>query len=639
MCGIVGTFRHKDNSEPLNPQLLIKMRDTMVHRGPDGAGLWLDKRGFIGLGHRRLSIIDLDDRAAQPMVSTNARFALTYNGEIYNYKEVRSKLERLGVRDWKTTSDTEVLLNAFGYWGIQCLEHFRGIFAFGLWDEREQALWLVRDRIGVKPLYYSENKGRISFASEIKALLQDPLQPREIDETSVFHFLSLMTSPAPNTMFRGIKKVPGGCWLCIKRDGSTKIHRYWDALDEAANQHKKLPKRSDEIVEVLQEELDTAVAYRGVADVPVGIFLSGGIDSSTNAALFSHSQNAPIKTFSIGYEGKYDSYQNELSFAKLMADQINSDHHERLLKVDDLIDFLPRMIYLQDEPIADPVCFPVHSVSELARQNGIIVAQVGEGADELFAGYPGWHRILRFQNAIDRYGPTASTLSQFGLSLLGKSQGQVAETLRRRQRKEPFFLSGAEIFTGTHKQALLSTRMRNKFADITSSLAVEEIHARFLSKAGEKSALNWMTYVDLNLRLPELLLMRVDKMSMGVSLECREPFLDHHLVGLALAIPSKIKLAGKTPKSLLKRAVRGKIPDILIDRKKQGFGVPVKEWVFDRLEPIIRSEIDRFVDETDILDAQTINRLFNSGDGSSLWVLYNLAAWHRQFISQRPEKP
>lgn len=636
MCGIVGTFRYKESSALLDPQLLMKMRDTMIHRGPDGAGLWLDQQGYIGLGHRRLSIIDLDDRSAQPMISSNGRFALTYNGEIYNYKEVRSRLERLGVRNWRTASDTEVLLNAFNYWGIECLQYFRGVFAFGLWDELEQTLWLVRDRIGVKPIYYSENGGRISFASEIKALLQDPLQPREMDETSVFHFLSLMTTPAPHTMFRGIKKVPGGCWLRIKRNGSVKIHRYWDALDEATIQHKNLPTGRDEIVAVLEQELETAVALRGVADVPVGVFLSGGIDSSTNAALFSNSQNVPIRTFSIGYEGKFNGYQNELDFARLVANQIDSDHHEKLLKVEDLIDFLPHMIYLQDEPIADPVCFPVHSVSELARQNGIKVAQVGEGADELFAGYTGWHRILRFQNAVDRYGFPASALSQVGLTLLGKNHGQIAETLRRRKKNEPFFLSGAELLTGRRKQTLLSNRMRRKFADKTSSLAVEEIHARFMEKASEQSALNWMTYVDLNLRLPELLLMRVDKMSMGASLECREPFLDHHLVGLALAIPTKLKLAENTPKSLLKRAVRGKLPDKIIHRKKQGFGVPLKQWVFGRLEPIIRSEIDCFVAETDVLDASYVNTLFTRGDSSSLWALYNLAAWHRQFIKQQP---
>lgn len=638
MCGIVGIFRQTAEARPIDPARLSVMRDSMAHRGPDGFGQWIDVGGVIGLGHRRLSIIDLDQRANQPMVHPDGSLALTFNGEIYNYREVRKELQMAGVSGWQTTSDTEVLLKAYEYWGIACLSRMRGMFAFALWDGRDRALWLVRDRIGIKPLYYTSAGGRLAFASEIKALLMDPQQQRAMDEESLFHFISLMTTPAPRTMFKGIHKLPGGCWLRAELGGKVEIRRYWDALDEAQMAVANLPKDDGEIIEAIREELRTAVTYRGVADVPVGVFLSGGIDSSTNAALFSNTQSRAIKTFSIGYDGKHLTYRDELSFAKQMADRISADHHYQRLKIDELLDLLPHIIYLQDEPIADPVCFPVYCVSALARRSGITVAQIGEGADELFAGYPGWHRILRMRAITKRFGIAGSAMAHLGLSLAGKGDGILAETIRRGNTGEPFFWSGAEIFPGPRKERLLSSGLTERFRDRRSSESITETYGRFLDKAPEVSALNWMTYVDLNLRLPELLLMRVDKMSMGVSLECREPFLDHKLVGLALAIPTATKLAGNTPKSLLKRAVRGLIPDELIDRPKQGFGVPIQDWFLDRLGPIVQKEIQAFVRETDVLNQTEINRLFSTNDGAHLWPLYNLAAWHRQFIREWPHR-
>lgn len=629
MCGIVGILRLESGAAPIDPLLLAAMRDSVAHRGPDGAGLWLDAEGLVGFGHRRLAIIDLDSRASQPMATPDGQFVLCFNGEIYNHKEVRAELEAVGVRGWRTTSDTEVLLLAFRQWGLSCLDRLRGMFAFALWDNVEKSLWLVRDRIGVKPLYYAQRDGELSFASEIKALITDPRQPREMDETSLFHFLSLMTAPAPGTMFQNISKLPGGCWLKAQPGRDLKLGRYWDAWDEAAlvGEHNEA-----DFVERLKSELEIAVRYRGVSDVPVGVFLSGGIDSSTNAALFAKSQTTRPKTFTVGYSGDNRSYQNEFAYARMMADQIGSEHHEMELTLDQLVDVMPRLIHLQDEPIADPVCFPVLSVSKLARDNGVIVAQVGEGADELFAGYPNWHRLLRLNRAIDNFGSTAAGMARLGLSVAGKGDGQLAEALKRKQRGEPIFWSGAEIFSGARKERILSVRMKAAFRGRSSAEAVGEILTRFNAKALEKSTLNWMTYVDVNLRLPELLLMRVDKMSMGVGLECREPFLDHKLVGLALAMPSAMKLQGGTPKYMLKKAVRGLIPDALIDRRKQGFGVPVQDWFLHRLGPIMREEITAFLTATDVLDPRGVDDLFARRDGVSLWWLYNLAAWHRHFI-------
>ena len=539
MCGIVGTVIFQGSSA-VDPALLRRMRDTMALRGPDGADQWIDERGQVGLGHRRLSIIDLSTAATQPMKTPDGRFVITFNGEIYNHAEIRAELKALGHHDWRTNhSDTEVLLFAFREWGIDCLKRFRGMFSFGLWDEKERRLWLVRDRIGIKPLYYTLRDDRLNFASEIKALLEDPAQRRALDETALFHYLSLMTTPAPMTLFEGIKKLPGGCWLRLDSDGASEVRRYWDVWD---NVNPQQGRSDDAMAADVRSTLETAVGYRKVSDVPVGVFLSGGIDSSTNAAMFAEGETQ-IKTFSIGYEEEYGSYKNELHYARQMAELIGADHHELRLKLDDLLSFIPTMVHLQDEPIADPVCVPLYYVAKLARDNGVIVAQVGEGADELFWGYPWWKRVLNSRKLSEF--PMPGTMRRAGVWALdqyGHGTHYFREMLRRAGAGEPFFWSGAETFTHYRKMQLLSPRMRAKFAGRTSAEAVAEIRTRFESKAWEKSPMNWMSYVDLNLRLPELLLMRVDKMSMGTSVECRVPFLDHKFVELAMGIPSEAKL-------------------------------------------------------------------------------------------------
>ncbi|HZU38531.1 MAG TPA: asparagine synthase (glutamine-hydrolyzing), partial [Gemmataceae bacterium] len=392
MCGIVGMLALPGSTLGGAPHLL-RMRDALAHRGPDGAGAWVSPDDRVALGHRRLSILDLSESAAQPMSNEDGGLWVSFNGEVYNHAEIRAELEQIGRHRWKTDhSDTEVVLHAFEEWGIDCLHRFRGMFAIALWDARKHELWLIRDRLGIKPLYYSLRPGRLTFASEIKALLQDPDQPRRVHEEAFYHYLSFLTTPAPQTLFDGISKLPAGTWLCVRANGRVEQHRWWDAWDHVT----PLTRHSEaEIAELLLAELRRAVQLRKVSDVPVGVFLSGGIDSSTNAALFSEGDARPVKTFSIGYAGEYQSYRNELDFARLMAERVGASHHERLLSMDDLLDFLPTMVRLQDEPIADPVCVPVYYVSKLARDNGVIVCQVGEGADELFFGYPWWKQLLQ----------------------------------------------------------------------------------------------------------------------------------------------------------------------------------------------------------------------------------------------------
>lgn len=630
MCGIVGALSFTRDFE-ITGSYINRMRDTMIHRGPDGAGTWIAPDQRIGLGHRRLSIIDLSNAASQPMSNEDETLWIVFNGEIYNHTEIRAELVQIGGHQWKTDhSDTEVILHAFEEWGISCLHKFRGMFAIALWDARKQELWLIRDRIGIKPLYYSFHHGRITFASEIKALLQDPDQKRAVHEESFYHYLSFLATPAPQTLFDGIQKLPGGTWLRISGGGHKYEERYWDVWDYTS----PLTGISEaEIAGRLLNELRIAVSYRKVSDVPVGVFLSGGIDSSTNAALFSEGESRPVKAFTIGYQGENQSYQNEFDYARRVASLVGAEHYELRLTVDDLLDFLPQMVHLQDEPIADPVCVPVYYVSKLARNNGIIVCQVGEGADELFWGYSIWKMKLQLQKCIDL--PIPRGLKRFGLNGLknmGKDNTIIYEVLRRNIAGEPIFWGGAEAFTITQKQRILSPDFIQKFAGNTSWEALEPIWRRFEAKAWEKSVLHWMSYLDLNLRLPELLLMRIDKMSMGVGLEGRVPFLDHKFVELAMSIPESVKTKNGNLKYILKKAIAGLIPEEIIHRKKQGFGVPVNVWFNERLGDTICSELKEFCRETNFLNYDGVRELMEKPRFSQIWSLLNFVLWWKQYI-------
>jgi asparagine synthase (glutamine-hydrolysing) len=643
MCGIVGVLSFREGTFTVSDALLSAMRDTMVHRGPDGAGNWISPDRHVGLGHRRLSIIDLSDCANQPMTNEGGDLWVVFNGEIYNHAEIREELEGQGGHVWKTDhSDTEVILHAFEEWGIDCIHKFRGMFAIALWDVKKQELWLIRDRIGIKPLYYSLHHGRITFASEIKALLKDPDQKRAVNEEAFYHYLSFLTTPAPETLFSGIRKIPGGSWLRVSAAGEIREQRYWDVWDHTT---PLVGVSEEEIKERLLSELRTAVRLRKVSDVPVGVFLSGGIDSSTNTALFSEGEGSPVQTFAIGYEGNYQSYKNELHYARRMAKFAGADYYERILSQQDLIDFLPKMIHLQDEPIGDPVCVPVYYVSKLARDNGVIVCQVGEGSDELFWGYATWKTKLRLQELSDV--PLAGIFKRSllaGMELFGRDRGWPYELLRRGISGEPVFWGGSEVFTESEKQRLISGSLRSRLGGMTSWDVLRPIRQRFEAKAWEKSHLHWMSYLDLNFRLPELLLMRVDKMSMGVSLEGRVPFLDHKFVELAMSIPTAVKTRNGTLKYILKKAVRGVIPDDLIDRKKQGFGVPIHEWLLHELGSYARTKLEAFVGETDLIDGRELQRLLSAQATSTsqafrVWSLLNFVLWWEHYIADAQYAP
>lgn len=635
MCGIAGVLSFTNSAFRASEPYLTRMRDVMSHRGPDGAGSYISPDRRLGLGHRRLAVIDLSEKARQPMSNEDGTLWVIFNGEIYNHAEIRTELERLGGHVWKTDhSDTEVILHAFEQWGIECVQKFRGMFAIALWDAKERQLWLIRDRIGVKPLYYSIHHGRITFASEIKALLEDDEQTREVNEEALYYYLSFNATPAPHTLFAGIRKLAPGTWLRVSEDGQVRERRYWDVWDHT----QPLTNASEEeIAERLLSELRTAVKLRKISDVPVGVFLSGGIDSSTNAKLFSEGEGRPVQTFSIGYDKEYESYPSELPYARKIARAVGANHHELLLRESDLLDSLPRIIRHQDEPLADPVCVPVYYVSKLARDNGVIVCQVGEGSDELFWGYKYWRDSLRLQRSA-RLFPLPKSLRSLGLAALGMVErvGSASsyryqfscEVLRRALSNRPVFWGGAEVFSDSQKQRFLSPRLRKKFAGMSSWEALRPIYQRFRDKAWEKSPLNWMTYLDLNLRLPELLLMRVDKMSMAVSLEARVPFLDHKFVELAMSIPQTVKTRNGVLKYILKKTVRGVIPDELIDRRKQGFGVPVYEWYHTKFGEYVSKEMRDFCENTDIVQFEGASPFLKKRG----WALLNLALWWKQYI-------
>ncbi len=630
MCGIVGAFSF--NEFAITESYINPMRDAMLHRGPDGADTWINPSQKIGLGHRRLTIIDLSNAAKQPMSNVDQRYWLTFNGEIYNHRAIRQELQQLGHTQWKTNhSDTEVILQAFEEWGIDCLQKFRGMFAFALWDEHEKALWLVRDRIGIKPLYYSFINKRLIFSSEIKALLKDPELPRAVNTEAFYHYLSFLTTPAPQTLFAGIYKLEPGTWLRVNRHGQIHKERYWDVWDYVTPMTEL---SESQIAETILAELRESVQLHKESDVPIGVFLSGGIDSSTNTALFSENSRDPVQTFSIGYQGQYKTYQNELHYARKMADLVGANYHERLLTIDDLLSFMPEMIRLQDEPIADPVCVPVYYVSKLAKDNGVTVCQVGEGADEIFWGYSSWKIQLRLQQFADI--PGLSLVKKLGLlsgKKLNKQHRLEYELLRRTVDNKPVFWGGAFAFTEFEKQRLLSSRLRKELNGYSSWNALEGIWNRYQQKCWDKDhMLNWMTYLDLNYRLPELLLMRVDKMSMGVSLEGRVPFLDHRFVEIAMGIPAALKTKNGVLKYILKKSVRGIIPDELIDRKKQGFGVPVYEWLFDKLGDYTRDVLTEFCKKTDFFDGRVINDMLKAGPNPKIWYLLNFALWWQEYI-------
>jgi len=622
--------------------LVERMRDQMQHRGPDDAGELIFDDGRGGLGFRRLSIIDLSEAGHQPMRGCVEGVWLVFNGEIYNHARLREGLEQRG-HVYASRTDSETILHLYEERGQDFVHDIEGDYAIAIWDERRGQLILVRDRIGVKPLYFYQKDGRFIFASEIKAILQHPAVTAEVDEEALYHYLTFLTTPAPRTLFRDIQKIPAGHMLTVSRDGTSNLKRYWDALPPPAmSAERSEEEHKAEILRLLRE----SIKKRMMADVPFGVFLSGGVDSSANVALMSEQMTRPVETFTVGFRDA--EYLNELDSARRIARDFKTNHHEVIISEKEMQEFLPGLVFHQDEPIADPVCVPLYYVSKLARDSGTIVVQVGEGSDEIFSGYENYVRHLRiyerFWRRAERVPQTlrraASAVSRPALEATGRKRA-VIELIRRLGANEPLFWGGVVVYDETFKPRVLSAEMRERMRE-RSSLEVVNSYLKYIEEERPQSDfLSRMTYLELKLRLPELLLMRVDKITMATSVEARVPFLDHHLVEYALALPRSLKVQGRSGKHILKRALEEILPHDLLYSRKRGFGAPVREWFRDGLGSWFDSHLmNNTMRRRNFFDYDFVARLLDEHRrrtqdwGFHLWALLNLSLWYERWIDR-----
>ncbi len=641
MCGIVGVFRR--DGGPVSASELAEMRDTMVHRGPDADGLWMrEPTPDVGFGHRRLSIVDLSEHGRQPMFNEDGTVVVTFNGEIYNHELLRSELENLGHR-FHSRCDAEVLVHLYEEHGPAMVDRLVGMFAFAIWDERSQRLLLARDRLGIKPLYFLDDGRSFAFASEIKALL--PLvRERAIDPIALSHYLTFVAVPPPRTLFAGVSKLAPAHTMIVTRQGPREPERYWDPIEH----RDRLESEDIDWASELRFRLERSIDRRMMSDVPVGVFLSGGVDSSTNVALMSQLVDRPINTFSIGFR---DAEQfNEFQFARRIASQYGTNHHEVMIDSDDLWRFMPELVFHQDEPIADPVCVPLYFVAKLAKDNGVTVVHVGEGADEIFAGYPTYlqaHDITTGQWSRFRSlpAPVRAAAAWSGTRLLAGRPGLDThrEALNRGgQRDGRLWWGGAVAFYELGLDRVTTPTLRGQVDGQSPSQVVRDI-AQDAARAGARDELDRLIYQDLRLRLPELLLMRVDKLTMANAVEARVPFLDHEVVELAMAMPLEEKIRDGVGKHVLKRAVSDLLPEDLVWRPKQGFGTPVSQWFRGPLADALSRQLEKStINELGYLDRDEVRHVLNlhrSGRAErsfQLWNLLNLTFWFDHWIAGTP---
>jgi asparagine synthase (glutamine-hydrolysing) len=657
MCGICGIYEYGVSEPAVTAGLIAGMRDTMTHRGPDDAGVYVTEDRRVGLGNRRLAIVDLSPAGRNPMPNEDGRVWITFNGEIYNHERLRPGLVARGHR-YRSRSDTETIIHLYEERGLDFVQELEGDFAIALWDENAKAVVLARDRVGVKPLYYTVAGGRLIFASEIKAILQHPSVTRDIDEEALYHYLTFLATPAPLTLFAGIRKLPAGCLLTCDAGGEAKVTRYWDAIVTGAD--SSFANDEQAAADELRRLLTESIEKRMMSDVPFGVFLSGGIDSTANVALMARLMNQPVRTFTVGFRD--NPAYNEIEEAREVAREYRTDHHEILIGQQELFDFLPDLVFHQDEPIADPVCVPLYYVSKLAREAGTTVIQVGEGSDEIFCGYRDYTYYLKFHDYAWRHLARLPGFLRGAISAAGQAMVRATaditpsrwhkvapDLLRRLAAGEELFWGGAMIFDEVHKQKLFSRGMRQRLRanagnaeGLSSHSVVRADLDRLLAARPGADMLERMIYQELKLRLAELLLMRVDKMTMATSVEARVPFLDHKLVEFALGLPRRMKYGDGETKRVLKRALRGVIPERVINRKKEGFGTPINEWMLDRLGGFVeRTLMNSPLRGRGLFDYDFIARLLKEhrrgrvNYSFPLWSLLNLSLWYEQWIEGR----
>jgi asparagine synthase (glutamine-hydrolysing) len=627
MCGIAGIVAIR----PLDREMhacAVRMRDVMLHRGPDGVGLWADTHAI--LAHVRLSIVDLAG-GQQPLSNENARIWVTYNGEIYNHRDVRANLEPAGHR-YSTRSDTETIVHAYEEWGDDCVHRFRGMFAFGLWDAPRRRLLLVRDRLGVKPLYWAQAGDILVFASEIKSILASNLVEARPNTAVLSEVLATRYTSGTDTLFDGIHKLLPGHRLVFE-NGRVQVQKYWDLpLDGPDPDLERLDDRA--LVDRFRALLQESVRLRLMADVPLGAFLSGGIDSTAVAALMAREMDRPVQTFSVAFA---DRAFSELEYARQAAHAIGADSHEIVVSEDDFFGALPRLVWHEDEPIAHPSSVPLHFVSALARQH-VKVVLTGEGSDELLAGYGKYPRALLNWNAArlyERWVPRA-VRSGVASSVVPRLPGRIGRMARRSFLTLP--RNPADMFFDSFAGIPLSVQRAVLHPSLTSGDAYTPSLEYFYRANGKSGLLDRLLYTDMKTYLVELL-MKQDQMSMSMSIESRVPFLDHVLVEFATRLPQRMKLKGFTTKRILREAVKDLIPQTILTRPKMGFPVPFAKWVKGRWNDVAREVLtDRRTRERGVINSAAASQLLDDhrrgrcAGGDVVWALLNLELWYRTFI-------
>jgi asparagine synthase (glutamine-hydrolysing) len=658
MCGLVGAF--KPRGECTSDALIATMRDRMVHRGPDGAGLWRSPTGDCSLGHRRLSIIDLSEAASQPMLNEDGTVSLVFNGEIYNHAEVRHELETLNKYTWRTDhSDTEVLLHAYEEWGLDCFRKFYGMWGVAIYDSRDRdrpLVHLIRDRVGIKPLYFTRTTmGEWLFGSEIRALLAHPHVPAEMDPVAFWHYLTFIVAPAPLTMFRGVFKLPPATTVTIDHTGRSTSRRYWDCKPSAERTFSEKELSYQDALAETERLLRQSIRRRMVSDVPFGVLLSGGVDSSLNVALMSELMDRPVTTFTIGYE-THEEF-NEFEHARRVAARYKTDHHETRISSAEALEFLPLLVELQDEPIADNVCIPLYFLARLVRQSGTTVVQVGEGADENWLGY-WWCEHYR-KKETEVYAPARKAArSWFRRATDAVAPGtEDAEIRSRAAAGQELFWGGAVCWWGGLREQLTPEPSRfvasvscpvegllpESHTRPDSHAVVRDYIGELTGRVVEPEVMQKIPYMEMKLRIPEHLLMRVDKMTMAHSIEARVPFLDHDLVEFAMRVPPSYKLSDGLGKKILKKMAERYVDHDLLYRRKQGFGAPMDKWFQDPnfsrrcLSALEQSELNR---EGYLNRDYVMSLLRGQIDGTlnygfHLWTVMNAVFWHERWIGKQ----
>lgn len=653
MCGIAGACWTSDG-QPLADTVLKRMTDVLIHRGPDDAGFYYsscaDRPDGVALGFRRLSIIDLAG-GHQPLSNEDGSVWIAFNGEIYNYRELKPRLESLGHR-FQTASDTECIVHAYEQWGSDCVQHLRGMFAFAIWDDNRRRLFLARDRMGQKPLVYRLDRGRVAFASELKSLLQIPGIPREIDPLAVADFVTLQYVPHPRTMLKGFGKLPPAHWA--EFDGTTGdfvVRQYWQAPYSRAlarpdqpdseslesNSSRFQATGSQDFSALLRQTLGDAVRLRMRSDVPLGAFLSGGVDSTIITGLMQQQSAQRVKTFSIGFSVKQF---DERRYAREAAEKLGTDHHEFVVEPS-AVEMLPKLLWHYDEPFADSSAIPTMYLSQLTRRK-VTVALTGDGGDELFAGYDRY-RAVELAARIDRWPRLLKSIltSPIWQSL----PASVRQKSRFRQLKrflsalgqspERRYSNWISIFDDSRRTSLFSTDFNSVLAGYDGATFLLEAYG----KNCEADFVHRTTCVDVETYLPCDILTKVDIASMAFSLEARSPFMDHHVVELAARIPRPLKLNRGQGKRILIETFRDLLPESIQKRPKMGFGVPLDHW--------FREELRELVADT-LLDSKTLGRgYFNPvtirklvdehvtsqwDHSARLWLLLVFELWHREWI-------